>query len=345
MQQNIYDRVNIAEETAIEEDSSVVTLIKENPEVQSVDKYATRGAILKFNTDIESVLLKGIDRDFNFKRFEGFLQDGNWIKFDDSTFSRDINISEYTSKQLNIKTGDSLIVYFLRPDGSRSARKLRMSGIYKTSIEKYDNNFALCDINLIRRLNNWEPNQIGGYEVYLKDYKKADTVNNALFDALPQSWYSKNMRDIYPEIFDWLALQEQIKNILLIIMIIIAVGNLITCLIILVLERTRMAGILRAVGATNWKVQKVFLYHTALIAITGILIGTAVGLLICFLQLKTGFIKLNEEAYYMREAKVIIQWDQIIAINLITLAICFFTLIIPTMLVRKVDPVKAIQFR
>ena len=345
VQQNIYDKVNIAEESPIEEDSTVTAIIKANPGIQSVDKFATRGAILKFGTDIESVLLKGIDRDFNFNRFKGFLQNGEWINFSDSGYSRDINISEYTAKQLNIKTGDSLFVYFLRQDGSRTARKLRLAGIYKTSIEKYDNNFALCDINLIRRLNNWEENQIGGYEVYLNDYKMADTINSQLFDALPASWYSKNMKDIYPEIFDWLGLQEQIKNILLIIMIIIAVGNLVTCLIILVLERTRMTGILKAVGATNWQVQKIFLYHTTKIAITGIIIGTVAGLAICWLQKKTGFIKLNEEAYYMREANVIIRWDQVIAIDIITLLICLLTLIIPTMLVRRVDPVKAIQFR
>lgn len=344
VQQDLDSRSGLAEEYPIYRNDSVEQYLKKFPGVKSVESYATRSAILKNEEGIESVLLKGVEKGFDFDRLGSFLIHGKWLSWKDSGYSNQINISEFTSNQLDLKTGDSLIVFFFREDGSRTARRLKVSGIFRTGIEQYDRNFVLSDLSLIRRLNNWEQDQIGGYEIFLNDYRATDSAAKIIYNELPSAWYSRSIKEAYPDIFDWLNLQGQLKNILLAIMMVIAAVNLVTCLIILVLERTRMTGVLKAVGASDLMVQKIFLYNTAYIALTGIVIGTAVGLGVCWLQDATGFIKLNEQAYFVSQAYARVIWWQVLLVNAITFLICFLTLLLPTLLVKKISPVKAVRF-
>jgi lipoprotein-releasing system permease protein len=340
-------KTSIAEELAIDKNDTVYDLIKKNPQVQSIHPFATKYAILKTKDEIEGVLLKGLDRSYDFNHIRQFMQEGRWLQFNDSSYSREIIISKYTAAQLGVKLNDKILIYFIRPDGTMRPDKLTVVGIYKTGIEEYDRTFAIGDIKLIQRLNGWRPTEIGGYEIFLKDYTKMDEVSDSIYsnNQFPELWDTKTIRQIYPNIFDWLNMQNTTRNVLIGFMILVAIINLITCLIILVLERLRMIGILKSLGASDWTVQKIFLQHSTLITITGIIIGTAIALGILFLQEKTGLIKLQEEAYYMSTAAVKIIWWQVVAVGAGTLIVCFLVLMIPSLIVKKVQPIKAIHFR
>ncbi len=340
-------KASIAEEEPIQRNDTLVQTVRQNPQVSSIYPFATKYAILKTADEMEGVLIKGLDSTYNFSHLQPFLKEGRWVNFNDSTYSREIVISTYTAKQLNLKLNDRVLLYFIRPDGTLRPDKLSIVGIYKTSIEEYDKTFAIGDLKLIRRLNGWADDQIGGYEIFLKEYKKMDEVSAAIYrnERFPGGWETKTARELYPNIFDWLDVQDTNQSILIAIMVVIAAINLITCLIILVLERLRMIGILKALGATNWTVQKIFLYQSAIITFAGIVFGSLLALGILFLQMKTGFVRLKEEAYFMDTAAVEIVWWQVAAVVIGTLVLSILILLIPSLLVRKIQPIKAIRFR
>ena len=339
-------KATIAEEEPIEANDSLVKSIKKHSEVKSVHPFATKYAILKAPEEIEGVLVKGLDQSYDIQHMKSFMKQGRWIQFNDSTYSREIVISSFTAQQLSLKLNDRVLIYFTKPDGRLRPDKLTIVGIYKTGIEEYDKTYAIGDLKLIRKLNNWADDEIGGYEIFLKDYKQMNAVSQAVYEQenFPELWDTKTIREVYPNIFDWLNIQDTNQNILITIMTIIAIINLITCLIILVLERLRMVGILKTLGATNWTVQKIFLNHSALITLTGIIIGSMLGLGLLWLQQATGFIHLPEDAYYMDKAEVKIVWWQVAVVIGGTLTVSVLVLLIPSFIVRRIQPIRAIRF-
>ena len=339
------NKVSIAEEAPILKNDTVLQLLRSNKEIKTIQAFGTKNAIVKSNESIEGVLLKGVEKDYDFNNLNSFLRSGRWLHFSDSSYSNEIVLSAYTANQLKLKINDKVLIYFIQPDGSRRVRSMVLTGIFKTGIEDYDKLIAICDLSLIQKLNNWNKNEIGGYEIFVKDYHKAQPVNEAMLNQLPAEWNSRTISQVYPNIFDWLNLQNITIAIVLIIMIIIATLNLITCLIILVLERTRMVGILKAIGSPNSSIRKVFLYHGAIITISGIIFGNIMGLLICWLQQRYGFITLPEDAYFISKAVVKLEWWHVLLVNAGTFLICFLVLIIPTIIIRNIQPAKAIQFR
>jgi lipoprotein-releasing system permease protein len=338
----------VAEETPLDKNDTVINALKTQPEIETIQTFATKSAVLQQQTNIEGILFKGVDENYNFAHLQKFLLEGRWPNFSDSLYSRDIVVSKPIADLLQLKLNDTIRIHFIDAAGGRSNfRRLRVSGIFKTGIEEYDKLFALGDLRLIQRLNNWAPTQTGGYEIFLKDYKSMDSINQRILDSdvLPQNWVSKTVKEIYPNIFDWLSIQDVNRDVIFIVMSVVAIINLITCLLILVLERTRMVGILKAVGSSDVVIQKIFLLHAGYITLWGVGFGFLLGVGICLLQYYTHFISLDESAYYVATAPIKIIWWQVAAVCIGTVVVCFVSLILPTLLVRTVQPVKAIQFR
>ncbi len=335
----------IAEETPIEKNDTVLQVLRDNKEVKTIQAFATKNAIIKGSESIEGVLLKGVEKSYDFNNINSFLKEGSWLHFPDSGYSNEINLSTYTANRLKIKVKDKIIIYFIQSDGSHRVRAMTVAGLFKTGIEDYDKLIAIADIKMIQRLNNWKENEIGGYEIFIKDYHKLDTVSNQIAAQVPSAWNSRTIRQVYPYIFDWLDLQDTTIAIAIIIIMIVATLNLVTCLIVLVLDRTKMIGILKAIGAPNSSIQKIFLYHVSIITISGILLGNLLAFLLCWLQTKYGFITLPEDAYFISTAVVKLSWQQVLVVDAGTLAICFLVLIIPTLVIRKIQPSRAVQFR
>ncbi|MFM7646288.1 MAG: ABC transporter permease [Sphingomonadales bacterium] len=336
----------IAEEIPIRHNQRLIQLLRQQPGVRSIHPFATRYALLKTREQMEGVMLKGLDHPQQFKPLSSFLQEGSVPALPDSGYSRDLLLSRYTAQRLQLKTGDTLLLYFIREGSVPAVKKMHVSGIYKTDIEDYDQLFAIGDIELIRQLNQWESDQVGGYEVFLNDPRQMESSATALYalSDFPATWDAISVKEVSPQLFDWLQMQDLTRNVLVGFMTVVALINLICCLLILVLERVRMIGLLKAIGATDWLVQRIFLRYGVWITIQGVLIGTLIALGLLWLQEKTGFVTLDETAYFMDKAAVkIIPW-QVVAIGAGTIICSFLILLIPSWLVKKISPVQAIRF-
>ena len=337
----------VAEETPIEKNDTILGLIKHQTGIKHISIFSTKSAVIEKDKEIEGVLLKGIDIDYDSSRFLPFIISGRWINFRDSNYSKEILISQPIANSLKLRVHDTVRVHFIATKVGESStyRKLIVSGIYKTGIEEYDKLFVILDIRLIQKINNWNTSQIGGYEITINDYKQIDEFNTTLFDKLPNEWISKTTKEIYPNIFDWLNIQNVNRNVIIIIMSVVAIINLITCLLVLVLERTKMVGILKSFGTPDWHIQQIFLYHAFAITIIGIGGGLIAGVGLCWLQQTTHFIHLDESSYYVSYAPIKIVGWQVALICISTGIICFLSLIIPTLIVKNLSPVNAIKFR
>jgi len=337
----------ISEELPLTKNKAVENSLATAPGVVSYQSFATKSAVLESNTEIEGVLIKGIEKNENHSALKKFLVAGRWMQFTDSLYSKETIVSDAVAKQLQIKINDTIKVHFVstNEDAQKTYRKLVVVGFYHTGIDEYDKLFMIADINLIRRINNWEPDQIGGYEVFVDQYQNIDPISSGLSNALPSEWMSKSIKEIYPNIFDWLDIQDVNRNVVFIVMGIVALINLITCLLILMLERTNMIGLLKAMGATSWTIQKIFIVYASFITLAGVGFGLIIGVGICLLQQATGFITLDEASYYITVAPIKIIWWQVAAVCAGTSVVCFISLFLPTLLIPKVSPVKAIEFK
>lgn len=295
--------------------------------------------------EIEGIILKGVGEDFDWAFMDQYIKRGKRLMLPADDLSRDILISDQTAKRLQVDTGDTFIVHFVEK-GEQLQRRFYVSGVYRTGLEEYDQKFALVDIRQIQRLLGWTEDQVSGFEVFIDDIDDLYALTEYIyFEELPPDLYAESIRNKLPEIFDWLDLQDINEVVILSLMVIVAIINMITALMILILERTNMIGTLKALGSSNWGIRKVFLYYAAYIIIVGLFWGNLIGIGLCVLQDQFELIRLSEENYYLSTAPIALQPLPILLINLGTLVITLLFLMLPSYLVSSISPVKAIRFK
>jgi lipoprotein-releasing system permease protein len=318
--------------------------LKKNKNILFYQSYATKPAIISANEEVEGINFKGIDSSFNWDYIRKHLVTGRVIDFRDSIkATKEIMISAFTANRLKLKTGDTFIMYFVQNPPRK--RPFKIVGIYDIGVEEIDKGFVLGDINIIRRLNNWEPSQIGGIEIRLKDFSRLQAMSDEIYSNLEIKLKSESVQEYFPNIFTWLSLLDINTKVLLILMMIVGVINMITALLIMILERTNMIGMLKAFGMTDFSVMKVFLYNALYLVGIGLLLGNLLGLGLGFLQHYTHIFKLNQTSYYLAYVPIEFHLTDILLLNLATLVICLIVLIVPSMLVSRVSPLKAIRFK
>lgn len=330
----------------IKKEQILLDKLRQAKDVKNVAPFIVKAGILKTKTEIEGIALKGVDKDYDWNVIKTYIKDGKIIEFKDSVSSKDILISQSTAKKLKLKIGDKVIAYFIKKELTAPiGRRFDVSGIYHTGLEEYDKQYALIDMKVLQDLNQWQQDEVAGYEVRLHDMNKMDAFKDSVYlKYVDQQVNAKTMKDINRNIFDWLDLLKLDGYLILGFMIVIAVLNMITALIILIIDRTNMIGILKSMGANNKSISKVFIYNTAYIIMNGLFWGNLIGLGICITQYYTGIIKLNEANYYLSVAPVYFDIKSIIFINLGTLFICTIVMLLPTRLISRISPMKAIRF-
>lgn len=321
--------------------------IKTEPGVTGAYPFAVKPAILNTGATMEGIKLKGVDQTYNWQSNDAISFSGTSPRFTDPEYARQIVLSQSTLDKLNRKVGDTLLVFFIDPEQNfPRVRKLQISGIYHTGMEEIDKNFALCDIRLLRRISNWDSAAINGYQVSIKDYRQSDTIANRIYyKYLNPPINRTTMRELYPNIFNWLELMDTNAYIILAIMAIVAVINMSTALLIFIMERTNMIGVLKALGMSSGKMQQIFLYHAANVSIKGIIYGTILGVGFCLLQQYTHFISMDESAYYMQYAPIKLEAWQVLLIDAGTLVFCVLVMLLPSLMVKSINIVKALRFK
>jgi len=353
-----YEANNSLEPTPVTNDPELVKVILQIPGVMHVQAYTIKAGIIKTQDDLMGVVMKGIGKDFDWDFFKRNIVAGTSFTVTDTAISNKILISRFIAEKLKLKVGDRFKMYFIQ-DNQQRQRTFKVCGMYETGLEGFDNVMVFADMGHVQKLNNWDSTQVAGYEVLLRDLKKMEPVNatiNAelerLYPADPGSTdstaravlQSKTTREINPQIFNWLDFTEKNATIIICLMLFVAVINMTSALLILILERTNMIGLIKAMGATNWLVIRIFLLNAAWLIGQGLLIGNVIGISLSLLQQHFHIIPLNQESYYVAYIPVHLDWFQVIGVNILTLVVCMLVLLLPSLIITRITPVKAIRF-
>lgn len=341
---------NISYETVpVTTDQPFISKLSNHPSIKNIQVFATKAGIIKTDDNMQGVVLKGIGSDYDWSFFSTNLVEGDVVRVTDTARTDNVLISKKISDMLGLKLGDSFSMFFVQ-DPPRM-RKFTIAGIYETSLEEFDKTYLFCDIEHIRRLNGWDSNRVSGFEIFINDFSELSLMTDVVRDAIgyrvtddDEQLKVTSIRTRYPQIFDWLDFQDTNVIIILTLMILVAGFNMISGLLILILEKTNMIGVLKAMGAENRLIRNIFLYQASWLTVKGLLWGNMIGLGLALLQQETGMISLDPSSYYLKSVPVNIDVIHILLLNAGTMAAIIIMLLIPSQLIARITPVRAIRY-
>ncbi|MBK7965360.1 MAG: ABC transporter permease [Bacteroidetes bacterium] len=331
------------EESPVKLDSKSIESIKSIPGVRHIQPFILKAGLLKTKDDIQGVVLKGFDAQFDPSFFKEKLVEGTLPTLNDSTYTTAILLSQNLANKLRLKTGDSFLLFFIQED--RKVRKLKISGIYNTGLsEEFDNLYLLCDLKMLQQVNNWKNNEVGGYEVFADNGNDDETIYRALYDKAGYTLNTKSTKELYPQLFNWLELQN--LNVIVIIGLICLVAGItmISTLLVLIMENTKEIGILKSIGANDKFIGRVFGSVAFYILLKGLIIGNLIALSLAIFQIKTGIVTLPEADYYLAQVPVNFTIPGILLINGVVLITGILVMMIPAKIISGVNPIKVLRF-
>jgi lipoprotein-releasing system permease protein len=315
------------------------------PGVSHIQAIASKAGIIRTETAFEGVILKGVGTDFQWDNIKEYIVSGKLPDFS-KNLNQEVLISQLLANRLNLKAGDSFNTFFIKEDQNKlpNIRRFKIAGIFNSGFQDFDATYIIGDIRHIQRINKWNPDQVGAFEVFANDFDNIKSIGEQVYEQTSSTLDTKTIIEKYSYIFEWLKLFDLNIIIILAVMILVATINMVVALLVLILERTQMIGILKALGANNWSVRKIFLYNAFYLIVRGLFWGNLIGISLLLIQQYFGIIKLNPENYYVNQAPVYINLGYILLLNLLTVTVCFLVLLIPSYIVTKISPVKAIRF-
>lgn len=323
---------------------SVLNARLDKPFITEMHKTANKAGIIKTEDEIQTVVLKGVDSNYNWNYIGSYLINGNIPQYIENERSNDVLISNIIAAKMNLNVGDPVRIWFVDQDLKARGRKFNVIGVYETGLQECDERYVYCDLNQIRRLNGWNNGEVGHLEIWIDNEKNIDDYNEQIYYSIPTHLVSYTAMETYPQIFDWLELQDMNVIIIIVLMLLVAGITIISMLLIIILERTSTIGLLKAMGASNGLIRSIFLKRSCRILLIGMAIGNVIGIGLCLIQKYTNLITLSPESYYLSAVPIELNIWNILALNIGTLILWILMLLLPTMLINNVRPSKSIRF-
>lgn len=315
------------------------------PGVSHIQAIASKAGIIRTETAFEGIVFKGVGPDYKWDNIKEYLVAGKLPDFS-KNLNEDVVISQFLANRLHLKVGDAFNTFFMKEGQNKlpNIRRFKITGIFNSGFQEFDATYIIGDIRHMQRINKWTADQVGAFEVFVSDFDNIKTVGDQVYRQTGSTLDTKTIIEKYSYIFEWLQLFDFNIIVILVVMIIVATINMVVALLVLILERTQMIGILKALGANNWSVRKIFLYNASYLILRGLFWGNLIGIAILLIQKYFGIIKLNPENYYVDQAPVYLNFGYIALLNVLTISVCFLVLLIPSYIITKISPVKAIRF-